>query len=217
MTQIKQKKMFFIDGFNLYHSIKRASQTDPKFLDCKWLNIEALCNRYIDTGNESFAGIKYFTALSWKPTSLLKQQSYIGALEAHCTNIEIVYGKFKERDKRCPICNKVYLTHEEKLTDVNLAISVFENAYINTFDIAVIVSADSDLIPPIRTIKRTFISKKIAILPPYGNSAIDLLSNAHIKYKMKANALMQSQLPDSVGLYTRPPEWKNAVKTVATV
>ncbi|MBR2082614.1 MAG: NYN domain-containing protein [Elusimicrobiaceae bacterium] len=50
--------------------------------------------------------------------------------------------------------------HEEKLTDVNIAIYLLEIALKNTVDEAVIVSADSDLIPAILAIKRNFPGKK---------------------------------------------------------
>jgi len=49
-------------------------------------------------------------------------------------NIEVIYGKFKVKDKKCPLCEQDYKGHEEKLTDVNLAIWLFENALKNSFD-----------------------------------------------------------------------------------
>jgi uncharacterized LabA/DUF88 family protein len=136
----------------LYHSIKRAAKKNIRFIDCKWLNLETVCKHYINISGERLEGIKYFTSLSWKPTSLKKQKNYISALHACCSNIEVIYGKFKVKDKKCPPCKRDYKEHEEKLTDVNLAIWLFENALKNSFDEAVIVSADSDLIPPITAI-----------------------------------------------------------------
>lgn len=205
----KIRKMFFIDGFNLYHSIERVARTDIKFKDCKWLDLQSMCNKYIDKSKEELSKIKYFTAVSWKPTSRLKQQIYINALLQKCgTDIEIVYGKFKTKQRFCPTCQKEYEAHEEKLTDVNLAISLFENAMKNTFDEAVIVSADSDLIPPITAIKSLYADKCIAVLPPYTNPAADLKNNAHKSYKMKANTLLNSLLPNPCGAFNMPDRWK---------
>ena len=127
--------------------------------------------------------------------------------------MKFIYGKFKTRSRNCPLCSREYTTHEEKLTDVNLAITLFENALKNTFDKAVIISADSDLIPPIRAIKNLFPEKYVAVLPPYNNSALDLINNAHKKYKMKAKTLLDSQLPDIVLIFNRPHKWsKNNFK-----
>jgi uncharacterized LabA/DUF88 family protein len=206
---IKIRKMFFIDGFNLYHSIKRASEKDIRFIDCKWLDLSKMCSFYIDTANEQLTGIKYFTALSWKLTSKPKQQTYINALVSHCKNVDIFYGKFKARDKQCPLCHRRYTSHEEKLTDVNLAISLLQNAYDNTFDEAIVVSADSDLSAPIITIKNIFKEKCIAILPPIGNPAIELITIASKRYRMKGKTLLRSLLPASISTIKKPTKWES--------
>ena len=200
--------MFFVDGYNLYHSIDRLAETNIKFKNCKWLNLHSLCLRYIDNAHDKFVGIKYFTALSWKPQSRERQINYINALLTQCGDaIEIIYGKFKKRNRYCNLCHGLSVCHEEKLTDVNLAISLFENAYKNTFDEAIILSADSDLIPPITAIKTIFADKVVSILPPCDNSAQDLINNAHKRYKMKQKSLLMSILPDSCGIYSIPPKW----------
>jgi uncharacterized LabA/DUF88 family protein len=203
------RKMFFIDGYNLYHSIERSAKVDSKFNDCKWLDLLAVCNRYINISFEKLVGIKYFTARSWIPKSRERQAVYIKALLYQCgTNIEIIYGQFKQRMKVCPLCLKEFKTHEEKLTDVNLAIHLFENALKNTFDEAIIISADSDLIPPIKAIKGNFPEKIISVLPPINNPAIDLINNAHKRYKMKSKTLLSSLLPNPCGTLKMPKSWQ---------
>ncbi|MDR3306989.1 MAG: NYN domain-containing protein [Endomicrobium sp.] len=163
----------------------------------------------IDTSFEKLVGIKYFTALSWKPESRERQTVYIKALLFQCrTNIEIIYGQFKSKTKFCPLCSKKFTAHEEKLTDVNLAIHLFENASKNTFDEAIIVSADSDLIPPIKAIKGNFPEKIISVLPPINNPAIDLINNAHKRYKMKSKTLLSSLLPNPCGTLKMPKSWQ---------
>ncbi len=215
MQKQKVRKMFFIDGFNLYHAIERAYQNDINFINTKWLDLEKLCSFFIDTNIEILAGIKYFTTLSWKSNSLAKQQIYISALLAHAHSIEMIYGKFKQKNRHCSNCNSSYIGHEEKLTDVNIAIYLLENALKNTFDEAVIVSADSDLIPAILAVKRNFPGKKVSVLPPFANMANDLKNNVDKKYKMTARQLFASQLPN-VPPYIRPKEWDAANYTLDT-
>ena len=38
------------------------------------------------------------------------------------------YGDFKRKDKRCPNCKKQYSTFEEKQTDLNIALQLFQLA-----------------------------------------------------------------------------------------
>lgn len=83
-----------VDGFNLYHSI----QDDIRYHRYKWLNVDKLLRTYYPIGLEK---IYYFTSLTlWDPHKVARHKIFIRALES--TGIEIVYGKFKDRDRRCP-------------------------------------------------------------------------------------------------------------------
>jgi len=214
------KVMFFVDGFNLYHAMKdmieghsyggHYTRPNPAYNKYKWLDLEKLCEQFIDAKNgEELAGIKYFTAYAlWKP-GLVRHKLYVSALQAKCKNIEVVFGKFKPGTKHCNLCNKTFNTHSEKLTDVNIAIYLFENAYLDTFDKAVIVSGDSDLIPSILAIKRNFPNKKIGVIIPIGRQGIDLSNNAHFSHRIRESHLHAAQLPDQISnsTITRPVEW----------
>jgi uncharacterized LabA/DUF88 family protein len=201
------RKMFFIDGFNLYHAIKREIKLDNNLRCCKWLDLEKLCGNFIKPNKEILTKVVYFTALSWEHNARERQRVFISALNKCCKKLDIVYGQFRERDKKCSLCNGIFKTHEEKLTDVNLAITLFENAMKDTFDIAVIVSGDSDLIPIIRAIKNNFPAKQIGVLPPIGNIATGLRVEANFVHRMKKRNLLTSQLPDDISQYPRPKRW----------
>lgn len=54
---------------------------------------------------------------------------------------------------------------EEKGSDVNLALYLLSDGYKNAYDVAVIVSNDSDLLLPIQFAKKE-LGKKIGILNP---------------------------------------------------
>ncbi len=51
----------------------------------------------------------------------------------------------------CRQCGNVWISYEEKETDVNIAVSLVADAAATASDIAMIISADSDLCPAIRT------------------------------------------------------------------
>ena len=55
---------------------------------------------------------------------------------------------------KCHLCNKHYLTHKEKRTDVNIALKLFCDAIDDLYDKALIISADSDLIPAIQAVNK---------------------------------------------------------------
>jgi hypothetical protein len=58
------------------------------------------------------------------------------------------------------------MAHEEKESDVNLAIHLLHEAYCNSYDVALLLTADSDLAPAVRLVCSTFPEKRIRILAP---------------------------------------------------
>jgi len=142
---------------------------------------------------------------------MARHKDYIKVLEHN--KIEIVYGKFRAMDKKCTRCNKVYSTHEEKRTDVNIAIKLLEDAINDDFDIAVLISGDSDLIPAIETAKKIKPEKQFGVIIPYSRPAEELKHVAHFYMKMKEEHLQKSLLDEKVPLndgtvITCPHSWK---------
>lgn len=194
---------FFIDGFNLYHSIK---QFHP---DCRWLNLRTLCERFL-RDDEKIECIYYFTAIAfWNPTKAEKHKLYIKALRIN--DVDTVYGKFKSVTRHCNTCQKSYPTHEEKRTDVNIAMGLFECAMKDMYDKAIIISGDSDLIPPIEKIQENFPTKNVGVIAPVGRKTKELKEVADFFIKMTSKDLKESLLPKSITIGSEtlnaPEDW----------
>jgi uncharacterized LabA/DUF88 family protein len=152
--------VFFIDGFNLYHAVKSLNAEH-----LKWLDLRCLCQNFAPTPQFNIENIYYFTAYAtWLPRAFRRHKLYIKALESK--GITPVLGKFKEKDRGCKRCGSMWKAHEEKETDVNIALYILDLAYQNKFDRAVIISADSDFSPAIRLVKKRFPDKQFRILTP---------------------------------------------------
>lgn len=198
---------FFIDGFNVYHSL----QDNKNFHKYKWLNYYKLCSLFIkktDTIEEIF----YFTALAhWDVIKKQKHQLLIKVLEAN--NVKTIYGEFKRKDKFCHLCNKKFRSREEKETDVNIAIHLLELAFQNKYDKAIIISADSDLIPAIKGVQRNFPNKQIGIIFPLGRRSESLKQIADFYMKIKEKHLQSSLFPKTIKMgndqiITCPESWQ---------
>ncbi|MFO7828655.1 MAG: NYN domain-containing protein [Bacteroidales bacterium] len=200
-----EKVIFFIDGFNLYHSL-----ANKRFNKYKWLDLKTLIEKFI-TKKENIEKILYFTALTtWSQNKMNRHKVYIKALELQ--GIEIIYGEFRRVDKKCPLCHKMYSTFEEKRTDVNIAIHLFRLAIQDKFDKAYILCADSDLIPPIEAVKKLFPHKQIGILIPIHRPAELLKHICDFHMKIKEKHLINSLLPEIIPLkdgkkLIRPKLW----------
>jgi uncharacterized LabA/DUF88 family protein len=124
-----------------------------------------------------------------------------------------IYGQFRKATKFCHACKRLYETFEEKETDVNIAIQLYEQAIANTYDTAIIISRDSDLAPVIRAIKKNFPQKRVGVLIPFGGRADVLKNEAHFYHKITKKHLFASLLPDPLTLADGsniycPTSWK---------
>lgn len=130
------RTIIYIDGLNLYHAIKN---TGCQHL--KWLDLAALSKKFAPAPRFSILSVYYFTAYAtWLPTPYKHHREYVRALGA--AGVIPVLGKFKEKDRECVKCGSKWKGHEEKETDVNIAICMLSDAYDNRFDAAILFSSD---------------------------------------------------------------------------
>lgn len=146
----------YIDGFNFYYGAVKG--TPFKWLDLRELFIHSFPTHTIHR-------IKYFTAdvrpRPGDPGQPNRQRAYLNALQA-LPNLTVHKGMFKAGTKRMPLApgqlgfpRTVEVSYsEEKGSDVNLATEVLMDAFRSDFEGAIIVSDDSDLIPPINAVRR---------------------------------------------------------------
>jgi uncharacterized LabA/DUF88 family protein len=207
---LKKQAVFLIDGFNLYHSL-----VNPKFgtrlVKYKWLDLTKLCNFFLQS-QESLKDIYYFTALcSWDTDKSDRHKTYIHANEN--SGVKVVRGKFKEVTKRCRSCKQLFKTHEEKRTDVNIGINLVKLAFQDEFDVAYVLSADSDLVPAVEEVKSLFPQKVITVIIPFGNCANEMKAVCHYGRQIKEVHLQSSQFAMDVSLndgsiISCPQEWR---------
>ena len=74
----------------------------------------------------------------------------------------------------CPHCQGAIHKPEEKRTDVNVAIQMVGDCALDKTDTVVLVSAYSDLVPPLEFIRDNYPNKKIRVYFPPSYSSIDL-------------------------------------------
>lgn len=152
----------FIDGFNLYHAIKALGGGH-----LRWVNLWSLCADFAPAPVNQLVGVHYFSAYAThRKGSYARHQEYIAALKV--VGVRPMLGRFKKKDRRCFGCHNTWKDHEEKETDVNIALRLFEDALDDVFDTALLLSGDSDLVPAVHLIRRRFPTKAVRILTPPG-------------------------------------------------
>ena len=195
---------FFVDGFNLYHSIRDLGRNDLKWLDIVSLS-RALAGqiRLPDVQPPAVQDVYYFSAIAkhlegrsnqtGSPTA--RHRQYLRAIEHF--DAKVMLSTFKRRQRG----GIVY--HEEKGTDVWLAAKLMDAVLRRECDGAVIVSGDSDFVPAARMARTT---APVWFAPPPRRSPNPRKRRHHNELRRAATGLLSlkfrhyedNQLPDRI-------------------
>lgn len=214
----KKRVTFYVDGFNFYYGLKRKKKTDRSWKRFYWIDVVKLFEQFLGPDQE-LEKVIYFTASPLDPAKSSRQSAFLNANSIlHPGKFEIVRGKYINKAITCPQCNYSISRPEEKKTDVNLSVRMMGDCFNNRTDIVVLVSADTDLIPPIDFILNNFSGKKVKVYFPPTNHSFDISgymkahkSNiVHLESNISKfnNAVMPETVTDGTKSYTIPDCWK---------
>ncbi len=207
-TATPLRVIVYVDGFNLYFGLKTKN-----YRRYYWLDIERLAGNLLRAGQE-LVRVKYFTAdLKGGNDKWRRQQVFLDALLTHARQLDIIRGHYLLKQRRCRKCGYSMEVPEEKKTDVNIATHMMTDAFQDCFDIAMVISGDSDLVPPVEMIRMHLPDKRIVVAFPPGRQSHDLQRAADSCFWINQKHLRISQLPNPVAkanghLLYRPSTWK---------
>jgi hypothetical protein len=207
---------FYVDGFNLYHSVCSAGRVLPD-APVKWLNLKSLFASVLSSieGHVEMGHIHYFTAYAEHlsqaaPDKLRRHKAYVRALTASGVKVEVSH--FKRKDVWDFDSRKQFVTHEEKETDVAIACGVLEGAARDEFDVAVLVTGDTDLRPCVHAFRRLHEKKQLVFAFPFNRKNHELTRIAPGSFTISAESYAKHQFPERVQLPSGkhvycPKEW----------
>jgi uncharacterized LabA/DUF88 family protein len=206
---LNERVVAYIDGFNLYFGLRSAGWR--RFY---WLNLQALARNLLKPGQD-LVFTKYFTSrVSYPADKERRQSTFLEALET-LSDFRIYYGHYQTNPQWCRKCGHKVWVPSEKMTDVNIAVEMMSDAYQDLFDVALLLSADSDLSAPVLAIKNLFPDKRVVVaFPPQRHSA-QLQRLAHGYLQIGRASIAKSVFPDKVQkadgfVLERPMEWKES-------
>lgn len=214
---MSQRVSFFIDGFNVYHSIKEALKIGA-VKNAKWIDYRELCNTilvefgHFGTGSK-LAEVHYFSALAEHlPDAQVanRHRALITALKS--TGVKVTLGNFKRKMLKCKKCSKQYPGFEEKETDINLALALVKAFISDECDTAVIISGDTDLVAAVKTAKELFPEKPVGIGFPFLRKNDHFRNCADFTFNISAKRYQRHQLPNVITLeggkeISKPTSW----------
>jgi len=202
-----ERTIVYVDGFNLYFGLK-----SQKWKRYYWLNLHKLSQSLLKP-TQLLIKTKYFTAQISKPEDKrIRQRTFIEALGT-LPDLEIFFGKFYSSEMKCWNCGYVITRSNEKMTDVNIAVQMLNDAYRNAFDTAILISADSDLTEALNMIKSGFPDKRLIAAFPPNRFSVELSKIAHGYFSIGRKKFAESVFPDTIvkpdGFELKiPDKWK---------
>lgn len=206
------RTIVYVDGFNFYYGALRGTAW-------KWLDLPLFFRNLLGPQNDVLA-VKYFTArvqpTTRDPDVHVRQDTYFRALQAHCPSASIFFGHYLRHEvlmeNANPPPNRVRVwKNEEKGSDVNLAVHALNDAWLDAYDCAVVVSNDSDLAESLRLIRSQHRKVVGVVTPgaPTRATSKQLRVCADFIRPIRTWMLRDSQLPNTIpgaGI-TKPASW----------
>lgn len=202
-----QRVIVYVDGFNFYYGIK-AKPWNRYY----WLDMVKLFDQFM-LPNQTLVAVKYFSA---RPLDLDKAKRQDAFFQANGENsrFKLILGNYIKKSLTCFKCRNIINTYEEKESDVNLASQIVADAYQDNCDIAIIVSADSDMIPAIELAREA--GKKVLIYFPPNHKSSNLRILAGMRpthLERYESRFKKAMLPERITLkngfeLSIPHKWK---------
>lgn len=213
-----QRVVFYIDGFNFYYGLKRTKKASSQWRNYYWIDMVKLCQSFLGA-DQRLVKVVYFTASPLSPEKNSRQSAFLNANKLlNGDKFEVIRGKYMEKQIICPYCQGTISRPEEKKTDVNISIRMIADCVMDLTDTVALVSADSDLVPPLEFIQKQYPSKRIKVYFPPSNFSNDLKDNL-IHHSSKPvlmfknerrfrDAIMPDVVSDGTKTFTVPEKWK---------
>ncbi|MDR3735643.1 MAG: NYN domain-containing protein [Acidobacteriaceae bacterium] len=203
----KLRVVTYIDGFNLYFGLRENAW--QKYM---WLDLTALSLSLTNRESQTLLRTKYFTSrISGSKSKEERQSKYLDALTT-IPKLNIYYGRFQDDRKTCQKCGHSAFLPQEKKTDVNIATQMLCDAYADAYDVAIVISGDADLVPPIAAVKSQFPNKRVIVAFPPNRFSGELAMTAHNSMHIYESKFRKSRMPMNVTLpsgiiITQPSKW----------
>lgn len=189
----------YVDGFNLYVPIKGSGHHH-----LKWVSLWALGEQLCDPQGWQLEKVLFCSALPrHRPDSHKRHVTFNNA--QHACGVKVINGHYVPDDG----------DWSEKQTDINLALSVILDGIDNAYDVAIILSADSDQVATARAFKSRLAQKGkrlFAAIPPgqtfpqgYQKYSVDRLD---VTWEMLERCMLPEKVLGLSGnLIERPPSY----------
>lgn len=146
----------FIDGYNVYVPLHTHFRSTGQ--NYKWVDYRKVATRLLATKTQFNAyeitslDVSFFTALpTWDDDKRKRHKAFVKACKLQ--DIDVYEGRFNRN-------------RDEKETDISIAIELYRQASKNLYDVAILLTGDTDFVPCIKAFREDFPEKAIFVVTP---------------------------------------------------
>ena len=188
----------YVDGFNLYYPIHEMGQD---WCHLKWANLWKLGELIAEPHQAEVVKVVFCTAVpSHYPEKRDRHNTFNNAQRAH--GVTIIPGHHMHDGEKW----------NEKQTDINVALSLMLDGADDVYDMAILLSADSDQGATARFFRERFPEKRLlAVAPPNRPVSDKVKPYAFQHFSMSRQLMERAVMGETVqgknGLIVRPPSY----------
>ena len=209
-SHARTRAALYVDGFNLYHPINQMNENHLKWA-CLWRLGEIICEK----GGQTLVKVVFCTAVPKVERDVGKHDRHVRFNSAQrARGVEIVLGHYVPE----PIEEDGIATGRtkwtEKQTDINVALALILDGLDDAYDVAFLLSADTDQVATARAFSERLSPRGkqlLGVAPPgrstpsgyskYGIKGVNLTKH-HIE-----RCVMPAEIQGPEKLIIRPPEY----------
>lgn len=188
----------YVDGFNLYHAVYDLGKPYLKWLNLRRL-AELIARGHAKTIGEVVFCTAYFPGDHGKK---VRHQAYVAALAM--VDVDTRFGHTTKEPMQCRLngCGHKWDQPREKETDINLSLAMTLGAFDDKYDVAFLLTADTDQAATLRVMRARFPKKRlITVCPPGRPPSKHLKDLSHSTFKLTEDHIDECVLP---ALVTKP-------------
>lgn len=195
----------YIDGFNLYHPIRRMGDA---FCYLKWASLWRLGENLATPQNQELVKVVFCTAVPSVKQSYEKRDRHIRFNNAQrACGVTVIEGHYVPEpieDNGVPTGKSKWT---EKQTDINVALELLFDGLDNVYDVALLLSADTDQVATARVFSHRLSphgKKLVGIAPPDRVAPIGYAAYNIPSVKLKQYDIERCVMPEELTLNGAP-------------
>lgn len=184
---------FYVDGFNLYHAIADLGEQH-----LKWLDLWKVAETLVPSQTETVVRVVFCTAYyPGDSNKRWRHDQYLNALRL--SGVSCVFGHYVREEASCRSCGDKWLRPSEKQTDINLALSLYHDGVKDVFDVAYLVTADSDQAATARFLSENMPQKRlVTVAPPGRNFSANIEKYSNGRMQLTRDVIVRCLFPQVV-------------------